>query len=61
MTVTFRTIVFDVPPTPLGLLPGRIIIEHWCNSCRRKVATEHLATHARSHDFNIDQEVNPAH
>ncbi len=60
MNVTFRTLVLDVPPSPLGLLPGRLVIEHWCNQCRHKVATEHLAAHARSHHTDVDQEVRPA-
>jgi hypothetical protein len=60
MTVTFRTIVLDVPHSPLGLLPARVVIEHWCNVCRHKVATEHLAAHARSHDADPDQEVTAA-
>jgi hypothetical protein len=59
MTITFRTVVLDVPPTPLGLLPGHVVIEHWCNLCRHKVATEHLAAHARSHHANPAQEVIP--
>lgn len=49
MTTTFRTIVLDVPPTPLGLLPARVVIEHWCNACRQKVDSADLAVHARSH------------
>jgi hypothetical protein len=43
MTITFRTVALDVPPTPLGLLRGRVVIEHWCNLCRLRVATEDLA------------------
>jgi hypothetical protein len=57
MTVTFRTVVLDVPPSPLGLLPGGIVVEHWCNLCRHQVATEHLAAHARSHDTDRAEEV----
>jgi hypothetical protein len=60
MTVTFRTIVLDVPASPLGLVPARLVIEHRCNLCRHEVATEHLAAHARSHDDDIDEEVSPA-
>jgi hypothetical protein len=60
MTVTFRTIVLDVPPSPLGLLPASMVIEHWCNLCHHKVATEHLAAHARSHDTDLAQEVTAA-
>jgi hypothetical protein len=44
MTVTFRTIVLDVPPSPLGLLAGRLVIEHWCNQC---VATRSLPSTSR--------------
>ena len=60
MTVTFRTLVLDVPPTPLGLLPGRVIIEHWCDHCHHKVAIEQLAAHAGAHNANLAQEVIPA-
>ncbi len=50
MTVTYRTIVAHMPPTPLGLLPGRWTIEHWCNLCRHLVVADQLVDHARSHD-----------
>lgn len=50
MTITLRTVVLDVPPSPMGLVPRRIIIEHYCKRCRRQVATEDLAGHARDHD-----------
>lgn len=50
MTVTFRTVAFEVPTALLGLLPGRIVIEHTCNLCRTRVSTADLADHARAHD-----------
>jgi hypothetical protein len=50
VTVTFRTVAFEVPTTLAGLLPGRIVVEHSCNLCRARVATADLADHARAHD-----------
>lgn len=49
MTVTYRTVVLHLPPTPLGLLPERWVIEHCCNACRQRVAPDQLIVHARSH------------
>jgi hypothetical protein len=49
MTAIFRTVVIDLPPTPLGLLSDRWTIEHWCTLCRHQVATEDLVTHAQAH------------
>ena len=49
MTTTFRTLVFKIPATPLGLLPERWLIEHWCRTCRQSVAPERLLAHARTH------------
>ncbi len=50
MTVTYRTVVVHLPPTPLGLLPERWTIEHWCRRCRRRVMPEELVAHARDHE-----------
>jgi len=50
MTLTFRTVVLDVGPSPLGLVPRHIVIEHHCNLCRARVLTDELASHARDHD-----------
>ncbi len=50
MTVTYRTIVAHLPPTPLGLLPQRWTIEHRCNLCHHLVVPDQLVGHARSHD-----------
>ncbi len=49
MTTMFRTVVLDLPATPLGLLPRRWAVEHWCTLCRRKVDTADLTTHAQAH------------
>ena len=46
----YRTVVLHVPPTPLGLLPERWVVEHWCNDCRQRVETNDLVTHARHHE-----------
>jgi hypothetical protein len=52
MTTTFRTVVVDLPPTPLGLLPRRWKIEHWCTLCRSEVATQDLVAHTQTHTHN---------
>lgn len=49
MTATFRTVVLDLPPTPLGLLPRQWRVEHQCTLCHDKVATDELIDHARAH------------
>jgi hypothetical protein len=49
MRTTFQTFVMLVPATPLGLLPERLVVEHWCRTCRQQVATADLAEHGRAH------------
>lgn len=49
MTITYRSVVLRLPPTPLGLLPERWAIEHWCSRCRQRVMPEELVAHARDH------------
>jgi hypothetical protein len=49
MTITFQTVVLRLPPTPLGLLPERWVVEHWCPTCRHSVGTEELLAHAQAH------------
>lgn len=49
MNTTFRTQVSYLPPTPLGLVPGRWAIEHHCTLCRRRVAADELIAHAQDH------------
>jgi hypothetical protein len=49
MTTSYRTHVSWLPPTPLGLLPGRWAVEHQCTVCRSPVETADLISHARAH------------
>ena len=46
---TFRTTVTELPSTPLGLLPARWHLEHWCTACHRQIDTGNLIHHAREH------------
>lgn len=46
---TYRTIVYWVPPSPLGLVGKRWAIEHHCNLCRQPVSTEDLLSHTQDH------------
>jgi hypothetical protein len=50
MTITYRSIVLHIPPTPLGLLAERWAIEHWCNLCHQRVAPAQLIAHAQDHE-----------
>jgi hypothetical protein len=50
MTVTYRTMALHLPPTPLGLLPARWAVEHWCNACRQRVISDLVVAHARGHE-----------
>ena len=54
MTTIYRTVVADLPPTPLGLLARRWAIEHHCTLCRTKVATDDLIGHAQAHTVTAD-------
>jgi hypothetical protein len=46
---TYRTIVTHLPATPLGLLPARWNIEHYCTVCRANIPTVELIEHAQHH------------
>jgi hypothetical protein len=48
-TVSFHTMVYDSPPTPMGLIGRTFYVMHHCNLCRQKVRTDELVTHARDH------------
>ena len=56
MTVTFRTVVLHLPPTPLGLLPEKWLLEHRCSLCHCCVTPEQLIAHARDHGRNDGHE-----
>jgi hypothetical protein len=60
MTTTYRTDVAYLPPTPLGLLPGRWAIRHHCTLCRASVATDDLIPHAQTHTATVSVE-EPGH
>lgn len=50
MMITYRTVVLHVPPSPMGLVPERWMIEHRCPLCRHGVTSEQLIAHAQSHE-----------
>jgi hypothetical protein len=45
----YRTIVTELPATPLGLLPARWTIEHHCTTCHHRVAIDELIAHTEHH------------
>ena len=47
--IVFRTEVFYVPPSPLGLVGDRWAVQHRCATCHRHVPADQLVTHAQSH------------
>jgi hypothetical protein len=49
-TVSFRTVVLDVPPSPMGLLPRKFVVSHRCNRCGQTVLTDQLVEHAQAHE-----------
>jgi hypothetical protein len=55
----FRTQVFYLPPTPLGLLPGRWAVEHHCTVCRARVAAQDLIPHAQRHTDAVTTQGRP--
>ena len=57
MTVTFRTVVLHLPPTPLGLLPEKWAVEHRCSLCHCLVSAEQLISHAQGHERHDRHEV----
>jgi len=50
MTITYRTEVRHLPPTPLGLLSECWRIEYQCTLCHDQVAPDRLIAHARDHE-----------
>ncbi len=52
MRTLYRTIVMLLPETPMGLLPERWVIEHYCQSCNEQVETAELIDHAKEHAAN---------
>jgi hypothetical protein len=58
---TFHTVVLDIAPSPLGLLPRRMLVEHYCKTCRSRVATEDLVAHANTHTDQTSDENHDTH
>jgi hypothetical protein len=54
----YRTIVTELPATPLGLLPARWHIEHHCTTCHRIIPTDQLINHTRD-DHHHTEEATP--
>ena len=50
MTLSYRTVVLHLPPTPMGLLPERWAVERRCDVCCQGVTSDQLVDHARGHD-----------
>ena len=48
-TISLRTIVYDDPGMPLGLLGRSQWVVHVCNECRMEVPPGDLTAHARAH------------
>ncbi|MGD0945646.1 MAG: hypothetical protein ABR972_15450 [Acidimicrobiales bacterium] len=55
-TIAFRTLVMKLPASPLGLLPARWTVAHWCAVCREEVAPDALVTHAQAHAGDVRPE-----
>ena len=47
--VAYRTLVYWVDPSPLGLVGNRWAIEHRCLLCHDSVTTNQLLAHAQAH------------
>ena len=47
--IVFRTEVFYVPPSPLGLVGDRWVVQHRCAICHEHVAGDQLLIHAQRH------------
>ena len=47
--IVFRTEVFYVPPSPLGLVGNEWAVRHRCTTCHEHVPGEQLLTHAQRH------------
>lgn len=47
--IAFRTEVFYVPPSPLGLVGNHWVVQHRCTICHQRVPGDQLLTHAQGH------------
>ena len=46
--IVYRTLVYWIDPSPLGLVGNRWAIEHRCTHCRQTVPTDQLLAHAHA-------------
>ena len=51
----YRTLVYWIDPSPLGLVGNRWAIEHRCTHCRQIVPTDQLLAHAQAHAATAHQ------
>jgi len=51
----YRTLVYWIDPSPLGLVGNRWAIEHRCTHCRQIVPTDQLLAHAQAHAATTHQ------
>jgi len=49
---TYRTQVFYVALSPLGLAGNRWVVDHHCITCRQRVPADQLVTHAQHHEHD---------
>jgi hypothetical protein len=54
--IAYRTLVYWIDPSPLGLVGNRWAIEHRCSLCRRSVPTDQLLAHAQAHAATATRE-----
>ena len=47
--IIFRTEVFYVPISPLGLAGDHWVVQHRCTACHERVPGDHLLTHTQRH------------
>lgn len=55
--IAYRTLVYWIDPSPLGLVGDRWAIEHRCNHCRQAVPTDQLLAHAQAHAATATPEI----
>jgi hypothetical protein len=47
--IVYRTVVYWIDPSPLGLVGNRWSIEHRCTRCRQTMPTNQLPAHPQAH------------
>jgi hypothetical protein len=47
--VVYYTVVRWIPPSPLGLVGNRWVIDHRCDICYQQVPTDQLLAHTKNH------------